>query len=64
MKLEKFLGSKTKTDILKYLIFKEEGISLRALENVLKWSFPAIKKQVDILEDSGVVFIDKNTNGW
>jgi len=52
MKIEKLLWSKTKTDILKYLIFKQEGISLRALENVLKRSFPAIKKQVDILEES------------
>ena len=64
MKIEKLLWSKTKTDILKYLIFKQEGISLRALENVLKRSFPAIKKQVDILEESWIVYIDKISSGW
>ena len=40
-------GSKTKSDILKYLIFRRQGVSMRALEAEIGWTFPAIKKQVD-----------------
>ncbi len=64
MKLDKLLWSKTKVDILKYLIFCKEGISLRALENKIWWTFPSIKKQIDLLEKSGVVYIDKSWNSW
>lgn len=64
MNLEKLFGSKTKVDIMKYLLFKREGISMRALENDLTWTFPAIKKQVDSLEDSGAVHIEKSGNSW
>lgn len=64
MKLDKLLWSKTKVDILKYLIFCKEGISLRALENKLWWSFPSIKKQIDLLEKSWVIYVDKSWNSW
>lgn len=64
MKLDKFLGSKTKVDILKYLIFRRQGISIRALEHEIPWTFPAIKKQVDSLDDSEIVDIDKEGNKW
>jgi predicted ArsR family transcriptional regulator len=37
---------------LKYLLFKQEGLSARELENHLKQSFPAIKKQLDNLEQA------------
>jgi len=50
MRLDKLLGSQAKADILKFLVFKREGISARALENYLSWSFPSIKKQIDMLE--------------
>ncbi|MDR0282811.1 MAG: hypothetical protein LBI53_06075 [Candidatus Peribacteria bacterium] len=52
MNLEKLFGSKTKVDILKYLLFRRQGISMRALESELERTFPAIKKQVDSLEES------------
>ncbi len=64
MNLEKLFGSKTKVDILKYLLFRREGVSVRALENDLDWTFPAIKKQVDSLEDAEVVHIEKSGNSW
>lgn len=64
MKLDKFLWSKTKVDILKYLIFRRQGISIRALEHEIPWTFPAIKKQVDSLEESEVVVIDKDSAKW
>jgi hypothetical protein len=64
MKLEKLFGSKTKSDILKYLVFRRQGISMRAFEHELQWSFPAIKKQIDILEEAGVVSIDKQDARW
>ncbi len=57
--LDKFVGSKTKADILKYLFFCREWVSIRALENDLDWSFPAIKKQIESLEKSKIVLIDK-----
>lgn len=64
MKIEKLLWSSTKVDILKYLIFRRQGVSIRALESELSWSFPAIKKQVDILLEADIIDIDKNNNKW
>jgi predicted transcriptional regulator len=61
MNLEKLFGSKAKVDILKYLLFKRQGISMRALESELERTFPAIKKQVDSLAESEVIEIDKNS---
>jgi hypothetical protein len=49
---------------LKYLVFCRQGISIRALEHVIPWTFPAIKKQVDSLEESEVVLIDKDASKW
>ncbi len=60
MKLEKLFGSKTKVDIIKYLLFKRQGISMRALETELTWTFPAIKKQIDSLNDAEVIDVDKD----
>lgn len=60
MNLEKLFGSKTKVDIIKYLLFKRQGVSMRALESELNRTFPAIKKQVDSLQESEVIEIDKN----
>ena len=59
MKLDKLVGSKAKADILKYLVFRRQGISIRAFESELERSFPAIKKQIDQLEDAGVIAIEK-----
>ncbi len=64
MKLDKFLWSKAKTDILKYLFFKRQWVSLRALENELDWTFPAIKKQTDMLLQSNILRVDKENNKW
>ena len=64
MNIEHLFGSKTKVDILKYLIFKEEWLSARELENQLKQSFPAIKKQLDNLEQAGVILKNKSGNRW
>jgi len=64
MKLDKLFGSKTKADILKYLVFRRQGISVRAFESELSWSFPAIKKQIDSLEEAGVVDITKHSSKW
>ena len=50
MKLDKLFGSKAKADILKYLVFRRQGISMRAFESELEWSFPAIKKQISQLD--------------
>lgn len=52
MNLDKLFGSRTKTDILKYLVFRRQGISMRAFETDLTWSFPAIKKQIEQLDES------------
>ncbi|MDP2670078.1 MAG: hypothetical protein Q8O99_03700 [bacterium] len=60
MKLDKLLGSRAKADILKYLVFRRQGISIRAFESELERSFPAIKKQIDQLEDAGVIEIEKD----
>ncbi len=59
MNLEKLFGSKAKVDILKYLLFKRQWLSLRALESELQWTFPAIKKQVDSLSTAGVLVVNK-----
>ena len=59
MNLEKLFWSKTKVDILKYLVFRRQWISMRALESEIWWTFPAIKKQVDSLEESWVLDIQK-----
>ncbi len=64
MNLEKLFGSKTKVDILKYLLFKRQWISMRALESELDWTFPAIKKQVDSLKIANVIDINKEWTGW
>lgn len=64
MNLEKLFGSKTKVDILKYLLFKRQGVSMRALESEIEWTFPAIKKQVDSLNDSNVVNVNKEGQWW
>ena len=63
MNLEKLFGSKAKVDILKYLIFRRQGVSMRALETELWWTFPAIKKQVDGLNEAGILEVDKE-NTW
>ncbi len=64
MNIEKFLGSKTRAGIIKYLLFKRQWVSLRALESDLNWSFTAIKKQIDSLLDAQIVEIDKDSNKW
>lgn len=64
MQIEYLFWSKTKVDILKYLIFKEEWLSARELETKLKQSFPAIKKQLDNLELAGVILKNKKWNKW
>ena len=64
MNLEKLFWSKTKVDILKYLIFCRQWVSMRALESEIWWTFPAIKKQVDSLEESGVVEVQKESSGF
>jgi len=60
MNLEKLFGSKTKVDILKYLLFRRQGISMRALEGEIGRTFPAIKKQVDSLNESNVINVNKD----
>ena len=59
MRLEKLLWSKVKSDIIKYLVFKRQGVSMRALETDMGWTFPAIKKQIDILEEADIVQVEK-----
>ncbi len=63
MNLEKLFWSKTKVDILKYLIFRRQGISMRALETEIWRTFPAIKKQIDSLDESWILNIHKD-NSW
>lgn len=64
MNIEKLFWSKAKVDILKYLVFRRQWISMRALEAELGWTFPAIKKQVDVLSDAGLIAVDKDKNKW
>lgn len=60
MNLEKLFWSKTKVDILKYLLFRRQWVSMRALEAELEWTFPAIKKQVDSLNEAQVIDVNKD----
>ncbi len=62
MNIEKLFGSSARTDILKYLIFRRQGVSMRALEAETGWTFPAIKKQISSLEETGIILIDKDQN--
>lgn len=64
MKLDKLVWSKAKADILKYLVFRRQWISIRAFESELERSFPAIKKQIDQLEDAWVIEIEKDNTKW
>ncbi len=64
MHLDKLFGSKTKVDIIKYLLFKRQWVSVRALEHEIPWTFPAIKKQIDSLELADVIFVDKDKMKW
>ncbi|MFZ2150494.1 MAG: hypothetical protein WAZ12_02345 [Candidatus Absconditicoccaceae bacterium] len=64
MNLEKLFGSRTKVDILKYLLFRRQGVSMRALETELEWTFPAIKKQIDSLNEAKVINVNKEGQGW
>ncbi len=64
MNLDKLFGSNAKVDILKYLIFRRQWISMRALESDLDRTYPAIKKQVDSLYEAGIFEIDKTDNKW
>lgn len=64
MNLEKLFGSKTKVDILKYLIFRRQWVSMRALESEIWWTFPAIKKQIDSLDESWILDIQKENSGF
>ena len=50
-------------DILKYLLFKRQGISMRALESEIQRTFPAIKKQVDSLNQANVINVNKDGQG-
>jgi len=64
MNLEKLFWSKTKVDILKYLVFRRQWVSMRALESEIWWTFPAIKKQVDSLEEAWILDIQKDNSGF
>ncbi len=64
MDLDKLFGSKTKSDILKYLVFRRQSVSIRSLENETWWTFPGIKKQVETLEQAKILNIDKEWNWW
>ena len=64
MNLEKLFGGKTKVDILKYLLFRRQGISMRALEGEITRTFPAIKKQVDALDKAKVINVNKDGQWW
>ncbi len=64
MDIYEFLWNKTKVDILKYLLFKEENVSARELESKLNQSFPAIKNQIDKLEKAWVLLKNQQWNRW
>jgi len=36
---------------------------MRALESEIEWTFPAIKKQVDSLDESNVINVNKDNQG-
>ena len=63
-KKKKLFGSKTKVDILKYLLFRRQWVSMRALEWEMEWTFPAIKKQVDSLNSAWILDVNTDGNGW
>lgn len=64
MNLEKLFGGKTKVDILKYLLFRRQWVSMRALEWEMERTFPAIKKQVDSLNFAQVLDVKTDWNWW
>lgn len=37
---------------------------MRALEQELDWTFPAIKKQIDSLQESDILIINKDAQAW
>ena len=63
MNLTKLFGSKTRADIIKYLIFRRQGVSMRTLEAEIWWTFPVIKKQVEGLDDAGIIQVKKGKEG-
>ena len=63
MNLTKLFGSKTRADIIKYLIFRRQGVSMRTLEAEIWWTFPVIKKQIESLEDAGILQVKKGKEG-
>ena len=64
MNLNILFWSKTKVNILKYLLFKEDKISARELEKHIQQSFPAIKKQIDNLYNAWIIEKNKTWNRW
>lgn len=64
MNLDKLFWSNAKVDILKYLIFRRQWISMRALESDLERTYPAIKKQVDTLFEAWLFDINKENTKW
>ena len=64
MNLEKLFWSKTKVDILKYLLFRRQWVSMRALEWEIEWTFPAIKKQVDSLKSADILDVNTDWTWW
>jgi len=64
MNLDILFWSKTKVNILKYLLFKEDKISARELESHIQQSFPAIKKQIDNLHKAWIIEKNKTWNRW
>jgi len=62
MHLDQLFWSKAKVDILKYLLFKRQWVSMRALETELTRTFPAIKKQIDSLKKANIVEIWNDTS--
>jgi hypothetical protein len=64
MNLDALFGSKTKLDILQFLVFRRQGISMRAFDHELEFSFPAIKKQIDQMEEGGILDVQKDTGTY
>jgi hypothetical protein len=64
MNLDALFGSKTKLDILQFLVFRRQGISMRAFDHELEFSFPAIKKQIDQMEEGGILDVEKDTGKY
>jgi hypothetical protein len=62
MNLDVLFGSKTKLAILQFLVFRRQGVSMRAFEAELNYSFPAIKKQIDIMEEAKLILVEKDGN--